>query len=313
MSIGKDPGEIDAEQPDEDAVLEALGFDDGNEPSSDESEQTDDVQEIGETDDLRGVVENLLHEVEYLKREREKDRQLISDLERDNERLRERVTELEDEQEKASRNRKDLAKRMTESLETAKESKEIAKSASAIAQQAKTTAESDGDAQDREDPQQLPGGVEPSSSPVDFLANCRQLRVKKHLVDNGTPRRNRWRALLVYKRWEEFATTRKDGSGVFWTKDDVREALTAILGERPHAQTLKRVWKEMQAIGGSDAELKRRKISSKQDAQEIVAMTMETAEGLLEARYHQLELLDADGQVTGGVTPVVTEPGTAEV
>ncbi|SEU10220.1 hypothetical protein SAMN04488694_14512 [Natrinema hispanicum] len=42
-------------------------------------------------------------------------------------------------------------------------------------------------------------------------------------------------------------------------------------------------------------------------------MDIETAEGLLEARYHHLELLDSDGQVTGGVTPVVTRTDRAEV
>jgi len=39
---------------------------------------------------------------------------------------------------------------------------------------------------------------------------------------------------------------------------------------------------------------------------------IETAEGLLEARYHHLELLDSDGQVTGGVI-LVTRPNMAEV
>lgn len=296
MTIGKDPDEVDDETPDDRDVAEALGFDDVDEETS--TDPTDD-DELPSRAEMWAVIQEQAETID---------------------RLEERVDELQQEQNRADRNRQEIASQLNEinvSIaevdEAADEAKEIAKAASSNAEQAKSIAETGETAFDQEDPEELPGGVEPSSSPLDFLANCRQHRVKKHLVDQGTPRKNRFRALLVMKRWDEFATVRKDGSGIFWTRDNAQEALTAILGERPHAQTLKRVWGEMQALGSSDVDVTERSVSAKQDAKEIVAMDMETAEGLLEARYHHLELLDADGQVTGGVTPVVTQPDTAEV
>jgi len=230
------------------------------------------------------------------------------------------IGDLQQEQNRADRNRKEIVSQLnevTESInetdEAADQAKEIAKTANANAEQAKSIAETGETAFNREDPEELPGGIEPSSSPLDFLANCRQHRVKTHLVDQGTPRKNRFRALLVMKRWDEFATKRTNGSGIFWTRDNVRDALTAILGKRPHAQTLKRVWNEMIAIGSSDVDVTERRVSAKQTPKEIIAMDLETAEGLFESRYHHLELLDSNGRVTGGVTPVVTQNDRAEV
>lgn len=312
MTIGKDPNEVDEETPDEDSVADALGFDDVDNSDRSTDSTTEIPNEIPADADLRTIVGQLANELEQVKQDLAAER-------RDKEQLQERVDELQQEQNCAERNRKEIASRLNdvnesidEADETADEAKEMAKAANANAQQAKSIAETGETAADREDPEELPGGVEPSSSPLDFLANCRDYRVKKHLVDQGTPRKNRYRALTVAKRWEEFATKRNDGSGIFWTRDNVQEALTAVLGERPHAQTLKRVWGELEAIGSSDVDATRRRISNDQDAKEIIAMDMETAEGLLEARYHHLELLDADGQVSGGVTPVVTQPDTAE-
>lgn len=312
MTIGKDPDEVDDETPDDHDVADALGFDDlDGESSTDTSIDLPD--EIPADGDLWEIVCQLAGELEQVKQDLAAER-------RDKERLQERVDELQQEQKRADRNRQEIASQLNEinesiaeADETAGEAKEIAKNANANAEQAKSIAETGETAFDQEDAEELPGGVAPSSSPLDFLANCRQHRVKKHLVDQGTPRKNRFRALQVMKRWEEFATKRTDGSGIFWTRDNVQEALTAVLGERPHAQTLKRVWDEMKALGSSDIDVTDRKVSAKQDAKEIVAMDMETADGLHDTRYHHLELLDTDGQVTGGVTPVVTQPDAAEV
>jgi uncharacterized protein YoxC len=293
MPIGQDPDEIDAESPAEHEVADALGF------------EGLDVDRDDQDDELPSRAEMW---------------KVIQQQGRTIDQLEERVGELQQEQNRAERNREEIATRSNELgekvnavEETADETKEIAKSASATAEQAKSIAETGETAAEREDAEELPGGVEPSSSPLDFLANCRQHRVKKHLVDQGTPRKNRFRALLVMKRWEEFATKRKNGSGIFWSRNNVQEALTAILGERPHAQTLKRVWKEMGSLGSSDVDVINRRISAKQESKEIISMDIETADRLLEARYHHLELLDADGKVSGGVTPVVTQPDTAEV
>ena len=150
-------------------------------------------------------------------------------------------------------------------------------------------------------------GVEPSSSPLDFFANCRQSKVKQAFVEESN-RQNTYRAIAVAKRWPEFATRRTDGSGVFLTKDDVRTALTAELGKQPHRQTVARVWDKLLELGGSDVVEKRRTVGRNQATKQILTMDKDTAEGLLEKRYIGLDLLEAttDKAQTGGVTPVVT-------
>lgn len=122
-----------------------------------------------------------------------------------------------------------------------------------------------------------------------------------------------YRALLVATRWDEFATKRTTGAGVFFTRDDVRQALTAITGEQPHGTTITRVWEAMKRLGGSDLKERTRQVSPKQPAKQLLAMDLETATGLLENRYCHLDLLEESTASTGGVTPVVTQPtaGTA--
>jgi len=163
------------------------------------------------------------------------------------------------------------------------------------------------DSDQQEDAETLPEGVEPSSSPLNFFANCRQSKVKQAFVEESN-RQNTYRAIAVAKRWPEFATKRNDGSGVFLTRDDVQTALTAELGKKPHRQTVSRVWDKLIELGGSDVVEKRRRVGRKQAPKEILTMDMDTAEGLLEKRYIRLDLLDGatDKAQTGGVTPVVT-------
>jgi len=182
---------------------------------------------------------------------------------------------------------------------------DVAKSAIAKAQQL----EADSDHQ--EDAEQLPEGIEPSSSPLDFFANCRQSKVKTMFVERSN-RQNTYRAITVAKRWPEFATTRTDGSGVSMTKADLQTALTAELGKEPHRQTVKRVWEKLVEIGGGDIVEKTRQVGRDQTQTEILAMDMDTAEGLLEKRYVGLDLLENSDHkaTTGGVTPVVVESST---
>lgn len=111
----------------------------------------------------------------------------------------------------------------------------------------------------------------------------------------------------------ERLTERVDGSGVFFTKDDLTTALTAELGKKPHRQTVKRVWTKLQELGGADVRVKTRQVGRTQSKIEILAMEKETAEGLLEKRYLELDLLDGDAAATGGVTPVVTGTDGATV
>ncbi|RLM88439.1 hypothetical protein [Haloarcula sp. Atlit-7R] len=188
-------------------------------------------------------------------------------------------------------------------LETQQETtRDVAKSAIAKAQQLEA------DADQQEDAEQLPEGIEPSSSPLDFFANCRQSKVKTMFVERSN-RQNTYRAISIAKRWPEFATTRTDGSGVFMTKADLQTALTAELGNEPHRQTIKRVWETLADIGGDDIVEKTRQVGRAQTQTEILAMDMETADGLLEKRYIGLDLLENSDHkaATGGVTPVVVE------
>ncbi|WP_336339479.1 hypothetical protein [Haloarcula brevis] len=179
---------------------------------------------------------------------------------------------------------------------------DVAKSAIAKAQQLEA------DPGQQEDAEGLPDGIEPSSSPLDFFANCRQSKVKTMFVERSN-RQNTYRAITIAKRWPEFATKRTDGSGVFMTKADLETALTAELGKEPHRQTIKRVWEKLVEIGGDDIVEKTRQVGREQTQTEILAMDMGTAEGLLEKRYVGLDLLESSDHkaATGGVTPVVVE------
>ena len=179
---------------------------------------------------------------------------------------------------------------------------DVAKSAIAKAQQL----EADPDHQ--EDAEGLPDGIEPSSSPLDFFANCRQSKVKTMFVERSN-RQNTYRAISIAKRWPEFATKRTDGSGVFTTKADLQTALTAELGKEPHRQTIKRVWETLVEIGGDDIVEKTRQVGRDQTKTDLLAIDMETAESLLEKRYVGLDLLKSGDHkaTTGGVTPVVVE------
>ena len=297
MTIGKKPSKIDAEVPDEQDVATTLGFDENIQDDITDSEIKDGTPEVPSREQMWCVIQKQAKTIEKLEA---------------------RLEEVEQEQNRAQRNRQEIASRANELNEkaddieeTADEAKEIAKSASSTAEQAKSIVKTGETAFEREDAEELPGGVEPSSSPLDFFANCRQYNVKQRFVDEQN-KQNTWRAIAVAKRWDEFATKRTDGSGVFFTRDDVRDALTAILGKRPHAQTLKRVWTSLNEIGSTDVQLKKRHVGPKQDPKEILTMDRETAERLLEARYHHLDLLE-EGTVSRGITPVVTNNKAAEV
>ena len=229
-------------------------------------------------------------------------------LERRVETQSDRIEELEERIDKNDQVRTDLAQNTNEATSVAEEAKEIACSASAkVSQIEATSGESESD-----EATQLPGGVEPSTSPLDFFANCRPYKVRKHFVDEQNEQ-NTYRALLVAKRWDEFATKRTTGDGVFFTRDDVRSALTAIMGEQPHGTTITRVWDSMVELGGGDLKERTRQVSPKQPAKQILAMDLETATGLLEDRYCHLDLLEDSAASAGGVTPVVTQPTAGSV
>jgi hypothetical protein len=223
--------------------------------------------------------------------------------------LQERVDDLEDDVERthdvattAVGNAATNDQRLEEVEAQQEATHDVAKSAIAKAQQL----EADSDHQ--EDAEQLPEGIEPSSSPLDFFANCRQSTVKTMFVERSN-RQNTYRAVSIAKRWPELATKRTDDSGVFMTKTDLQTAFTAQLGKEPHRQTIKRVCEKLIEIGGTDIVEKTRQVGRDQTKTELLAMDMETAEGLLEKRYVGLDLLENSDHkaATGGVTPVVVE------
>ncbi|WP_262181565.1 hypothetical protein [Haloarcula laminariae] len=238
---------------------------------------------------------------------------LLETLVAERDRLAERVDELEAKLERihdvattASGKSEATDSRLDDLEDAHDETRDIARSAIGKAQQLEA------DADQQEDAETLPDGVEPSSSPLDFFANCREQTVKEVFVEESN-RQNTYRAIKIAKRWPEFGTKRVDGSGVFFTKDDLTTALTAELGKEPHRQTVKRVWSKLQELGGEDARVKTRKVGRRQSSTEILTMDRATAEGLLEKRYLGLDLLDGHSATTGGVTPVVTGADGATV
>jgi len=243
--------------------------------------------------------------------DRDTDPILLTLLERlleENTRLQARLDDLEAKQERthdvattASAKAETTAAHLDDLKAEHERTHDVAKSAIAKAHQL----EADPDQQ--EDAEALPQGVEPSSSPLDFFANCRQSKLKTMFVEESN-RQNTYRAIAVAKRWPEFATKRTDGSGVFMTKDDMTTALTAHLGRTPHRQTVARVWEKLLELGGSDLIEKTRQVGRTQEPTQIMKMKRDTAEGLLEKRYVGLDLLDGTdlNTTTGGVTPVVT-------
>ena len=228
-------------------------------------------------------------------------RTLLQELVAERDRLQARVEELEAQLERThdvattASAKSEQATSQLDELEAAHDkTREIARTAVATAEQADADQEADS----------LPEGVEPSSSPLDFFANCREQTVKEVFVEQSN-RQNTYRAIKVAKRWPEFATERVDGSEFFLTKDDVTTALTAELGKEPHRQTVSRVWAKLQELGGDDLRVKSRQVGRRQEAREILVLSKETAEGLLDKRYLGLDLLEGVTAITGGVTPVV--------
>ena len=236
---------------------------------------------------------------------------MLAELVAERDRLQERVDELEAEIERthdiattASGKSEQNDSRLDDLEDDHEKTRDIAKTAVATAEQA--------NADQQADAERLPERVTPSSSPLDFFANCRERSVKELFVEESN-RQNTYRAITVAKRWPEFGTERVDGSEVFFTRDDVSTALTAELGKEPHRQTVRRVWSKLQELGGTDVRVKTRQVSQRQDRREILVMDWETAEGLLDKRYLGLDLLDGESGKSGGVTPVVTGAEGARV
>lgn len=281
-TVGKSADEVDAEQPSDAEFAAFMGVErtsqDAEEPEDDEPTKAE----------LWAVIKSQQQTIEALEG---------------------RVEELEEEVEKTRETQKNFAKDLSNATTNSEEAKEIARSANANVNQLEAKVEGDDQQEKKHD---LPGDVKPSSSPLDFFANCSTFNVKRRFVERQN-KSNTYRAVEVAKKWQEYAHRRNDGSAVFWTKADVESALIEVLGEAPHRQTVSRVWSKLKELGSGDVREKTRQVGRTQDPKDILVMSMDTAEGLTEGRYRGLDLLDADGGETGGVTPVVTEPEAATV
>jgi len=308
--VGKSIGRVDDEAPDDTEVANALGFSvaagasagTSTEPTVSVSDTACGSESGLASDSVTDILETLVGQYQDLVSR-------VSDLEHENERLRESLAEKESDMQQQQKTLKNLASANNDLRATVKEvdertaeTREIAKSTVAKVSQLESKADPD----KQEDAENLPHGVEPSTSPLDFFANCRQRKVKKVFVERQQ-KPNTYRAVRVAKWWDEFATTRSDGSGVFFDRDDIEQCLTALLNKNPHPQTVSRVWNKIVDLGGEDVVEKTHQVSNKQEKKEILAMDMETAEGLLDQRYIGLDLIEDPGHkaTSGGVTPVV--------
>lgn len=286
--IGADPSEV--EETNDADVADALGFSVGAVDREAENDAIEDlVSQLG--DDVDPVVASLLEA-------------LVEKVQRQEEELEELREEQEHTHDVAS-NAVALAQTNEVDVEELDEreerTREVAKSALAKAEQA------DADPDQQEDAEDLPAGVEPSTSPLDFFANCREEKIREMFVERSN-RSNTFRAVKAAKWWPEFAHERTDGSGIFWTRDDLESALTAMMGEAPHRMTVQRVWQKLRDDLGADVKEKTRQVGRRQEPKDILCMDIEAAERLLEKRYIGMDLLDGAEKkaTTGGVTPVVT-------
>lgn len=289
----KTPEEVDEEAVSDEQFEEYL-----NSQIGAGGEDTTSSQSGADSQDLNAVLQQLT--------------ELVARQQKEIERLEERVDDLEKRTDEQKRWRKEITEvanraqsEATEAKDTAEKGKEIARCASGKVATLEKEME---DGSDEPEGGTTTGGAEPSSSPLDFLANCRDTRVKELLVEKHNNKR-KYRAIQVAKRWEEFAKVRdgRRGKVVIWLREDVEDALTAVMGEKPHPQIVTRVWDTLQAIGGEDLVEARRKISNKQEAHQILRMNLPDAKSLCENRYHQYDLLEDELRGhAGGVTPVVT-------
>jgi outer membrane murein-binding lipoprotein Lpp len=271
---------------DDSTFAEKMGFD------LQDDDGRDDLQDVDDFENLVGVVGELVDEV--------------NDLREENDELRDTV-------ESQQQTIQDLTAKVNELSSDTKDTREIARSAVATANQVEATVQEELSEEDTSEVnRRLPGDVEPSTSPLDFFANCRAESVREMYVIESN-RINSYRAVQVAKRWDEFAIVDEDSGEVAWKRSTVEKALTAEMGEQPHPQTINRVWEKFAELGSDDVQETQRKIGRSQDKYDVLRMDLETAKGLQEGRYLHLDLLEGSGPTSGGLTPVVTGGDSAEV
>lgn len=204
----------------------------------------------------------------------------------------ERIEELEETQDEHS-------ERIEEAEETAEQSVSSSREIAASVNAMKNESESD-------EPEQAAGKA---TSPMDFFINCQQYHV------NQTLSNNRARAVEIVRRRDEFSREGSYRGSRIFEKDDVKEALTAIQGKRPHRETVRRVWDYISDMGGKDVYEATVQVGTTRSGsrKEVIRVSPDADERFNEGRYVGMNLLShtngpdaARSVLSGGVTPVVT-------
>ncbi|WP_114578398.1 hypothetical protein [Saliphagus sp. LR7] len=321
--IGKDPSRIDDEQPGDETVADALGFEltdsDGQSDSTthagngdaaisamsmeaenlNDCPETDEIDEIDDLTDLIGVVRSQQELIARLGTRVASQQETIDELTDDMEEVSNDVEEVSDDVD-------DLEERVDDVEETADQSvatsKEIAATVNGAIEESNTESdETEGDS----DSESTDTGPGEASSPMDFFLNCQQYHVNQSLSAN------RARAVKIVRRRAEFAKRRNGDGRLFFDAEAMKEALLAIMGEQPHRETQQRVWRYVREMGGPDiTEIQSMVDPSNQQSKKVVLEIDDDADDRFdEGRYIGLNLLadmNSRDVAQGGVTPVVT-------
>ena len=148
-------------------------------------------------------------------------------------------------------------------------------------------------------------GPAAASSSLDFFLNNDQYYVNQSVSEN------RARAVETVRRHAEFATTGRGGN-TWFRREDVREALTAIMGKSPHRQTIARVYEKIDELGGTDVRESSFGSWKANGGEKALRIKPETIERFEEGRYVGMGLLagtESTGSALDALTTVVTATG----
>ena len=294
-SIGKDADAVNDESVSNDAFEAAFGFDADDASATKAVQSASYEQQQGaefptreemwaiitrqqeQIDDLARNVEDLQETVEGLRETVEKKNQAIRAQAETITTLEEQVDELETNAEKARHTRKELLKSVRELADDSTDEP--------------TTNEQSGPAA--------------ASSSLDFFLNNDQYYVNQSVSEN------RARAVETVRRHAEFATTGRGGN-TWFRREDVREALTAIMGKSPHRQTIARVYEKIDDLGGTDVRESSFGSWKANGGEKALRIDPETIERFEEGRYVGMGLLagtGSTGSAPDALTTVVTATG----
>ena len=122
---------------------------------------------------------------------------------------------------------------------------------------------------------------------------------------------NRAWAVETVRRHSEFATMGRGGN-TWFRREDIREALTAIMGKSPHRQTIARVYEKIDDLGGTDVRESSLGSWKADGGEKALRIDPETIERFEEGRYVGMGLLagtGSTGSAPDALTTVVTATG----